>query len=437
MSQSAPSRGLLGFLDALRADGTVVGWARDPQAPGMALTIRLMRGVEVLAECEADQPRDDGNQGFRLVPPFGLQPADFLEGRVRVRALVPGRQAATTLAMTPRMREALEEAAGWEPTVAPRAPRPASPPEPPPLPEPEPAPLPVAVAPPAVPMPEPEPEPEPKTLAEPLPEFVPEPGPEPVPPPPIAAAPLPCHPALRPLQALAVRLEAADLATLHLVLPARAAVLDAEAEVGMLALEAEAGHLPLVARDWVPLRQAFARVAQPMTLWRHDGQRLTVEGMLAAVRLLVAVLRVRAAQEAIGLVRFEALLARADPSALPRRDIDLADGGAAAGLVFLGTTVRETEPALGDDIFADQPPPEPAIPAAPGFEAWRTPGAPLPWRIVLLTGPGLGGSAGPAALGWWLRRLAQECVVSEALGTASPDSVAEAMPDLVITLSVA
>ncbi|NKC32648.1 hypothetical protein HEQ75_17410, partial [Roseomonas sp. BU-1] len=125
---AAPPRGLIGFLDALRQGELVVGWAADPTDRQARPTIRLMRGVEVLAECEADVARDDGNPGFRLRAPQKLAPQDFLEGRVRVRALLPGRQASTTLAMTRRMREALEAEAGWDSTTeAPAAP-PAAPP---------------------------------------------------------------------------------------------------------------------------------------------------------------------------------------------------------------------------------------------------------------------------------------------------------------------
>ena len=198
----------------------------------------------------------------------------------------------------------------------------------------------------------------------------------------------------------------------------------------LLRLTDPAASLPWLARDWVPLRQAFARDPQPLALWRHDGQRLTVEGMLQAVRLLLAVLRLRAPDQAAALDRAEALLARADPIGLPRREI-----GEATGLSFLGVPVHETAPDFGDDLFADQPAPLAAAPADAGFEAWRTPGAPLAWRVVLLAEPGLGGSEGPARLGWWLRRLVQECVLSEALHQAPPEAVAEAAPELVLTLS--
>jgi hypothetical protein len=518
---SNPTRGVLGFLDALRPDGTVVGWARDAAAPATPLTIRLMRGVEVLAETEANRRRDDGNPGFVLVPPVWLTPEEFLEGRVRVRASLPGRQVATTLAMTPRMRERLEEQAGWEPTVTLRAPRPATapaapapepapipapepapvveapppppapvaptrrsvpvpprpapsasltpPPPPPPPPPPEPEPEPLAVAAPepepepatvlapmpdpepeamavpepapmpepepvAVPEPMPEPEPAPEPEPEPVPEPVPEPEPAPAPPPEPepepapAPPPEPVHAALRPLQALSLHLAPRGIALLHLRVPPRAAILAADPEA--TAEEVEAASLPWLAQDWVPLRQALARDPQPLALWRHDGQRLTVEGMLQVVRLLLAVLRLRAPAQAAALDRAEALVARADPAALPRREI-----GAATGQTFLGVPVRETEPDFGDELFADLPPPIAAASADAGFEAWRTQGAPFAWRVVLLAEPGLGGSAGPASLGWWLRRLVQECVLAEALHEAPPAAVAEAAPDLVLTLS--
>ena len=470
MSQADPppnlQRRVLGFLDALRPDGTVVGWARDASAPGTPLVIRLMRGMEVTAEAQANLPREDGNPGFRLVPPVWLTPVDFLEGRVRVRASLPGRPVATTLAMTPRMREVLEEQAGWEPTVALRAPRaaaeppraaapkperlpqpepprrsvavpPRQPPSavlaarfpPPPEPPPEPAPQPEPPAPepvpePLLPGPVPEPDPAPLHLAGPGPGPGPEPEREPEPPP----TPMPEHPALRPLQALAARLDHAGIAVLHLLIPPRSAVL--EAASGMAALEAEAAAFPQIARGWVPLRQAYAREPQPLALWRHDGRLLTVEGTLVAVRLLLAVLRLRAPDQAAALDRAEVLIARADPAVLPRRGI-----GEETGLSFLGIPMRETEPALGDDLFADQRAPEAAAAPDAGFEAWRTPGAPLPWRVIVLAEPGLGGSAGPAAFGWWLRRLAQECVISEALHQAPPEAVAEAAPDLVVTLA--
>ena len=71
----------------------------------------------------------------------------------------------------------------------------------------------------------------------------------------------------------------------------------------------------------------------------------------------------------------------------------------------------------------------------PGLEAWSAPAAPLPWRVVVLAAPGLGGSAGPARLGWWLRWLVAECVLSEALHIAAPEAALGPQPDLVLTLA--
>jgi hypothetical protein len=229
------------------------------------------------------------------------------------------------------------------------------------------------------------------------------------------------------MQALAAALRDAGIPCLHIVVPPRGAVLGAAPEA--LPLEQQAAGLPLLAQDWVPLRQAFARQAQPMALWRQDGRRLTVEGTLTLLRLLLAVLRLRFPEHEAALVRAMALADRAEPGALPRREI-----GEESGLSFLGVPVRETEPALPDDLFTDLPPPQPLGPEVEGVEAWRSPAAPLPWRLVLLATPGLAGSAGPAALGWWLRRLCAECVISEALDSAPPAAVVEAAPTLVVTL---
>jgi hypothetical protein len=446
MSMTAASRGLVGFLDALRPDGTVVGWARDPKDPATRPLIRLLRGVEVLAEVEATIAREDGNPGFRLVPPVALTPEDFLEGRVRVRAVAPGRQAATTLAMTPRMREVLEERAGWEPTVAPRAAAPdptrpatpprAAPPSPPPPSPPAPSPPPASPPPPSPPRVSPPPAPPPappsrSPAAAPPPATAPAPRPE-IPAPHAA----PDAPPLRAMHAMALALHRAGIPVLHALIPPRGAVVRrGQAEPNAhpaLALEQQAAAWPLLAQDWLPLRQALARDAQPMALWRHDGQQLTVEGQMVLLRLLLSALRLRHPAMASALIRAEAIIARADLACLPRREI-----GEASGPSFLGVMARETEPALTERIFADLPPPVPIAPAATGVEAWRNMAAPLPWRVVVLTVPGLGGSTGPALIGWWLRRLAAECVLSEALEIAPPGALVDAAPNLVLTLAPA
>lgn len=239
------------------------------------------------------------------------------------------------------------------------------------------------------------------------------------------------------MHSMAAALHEAGIPVLHVLVPPRSAVVGAEAATHpALALEQEAASWPLLAQDWLPLRQAFARDAQPMALWRHDGARVTVEGQMVLLRLLLAALRLRHPGQLQALTRAEALAARADLAALPRREIP-ANAGEAAGPAFLGVIARETEPALTDSIFADLPDPHPIGPETEGVEAWRSPGAPLPWRIVLLTTPGLGGSAAPAMLGWWLRRLSVECVVSEALELAPPAALVDAAPNLVVTLAAA
>lgn len=495
MQPPVRSRPPIGFLDALR-DGMVVGWARDPENAEAVATVRLMRGVEVLAEAAADIKREDGMPGFRLRSPLPISPADLLEGRVRVRVTLPGRQAPFTLAMTLRMRAALEAAAGWEPTTdlapppAPPPPPPPPPPEPPrrsvPLPPapppsagraaPEPAPTPAPgwallsepapfVAPAAEPPLAPEPPAEPPAAPGWIPATTPPPPPPADPPPPpsrgregvggqgAAAAPaeadpgapapapqpvaaaLPTTPAanpkLRPLQALAAAAEPASIALLHLVLPGRAAVLTPDQAPAFAALEAEAAALPAIARDWVPLAAAFARQPNPAILWRHDATRLSIEGGVTLLGMLLAVLRLKLPGEAGPLARAAAIVARADLAALPRRDIPGSDTDAPA---FLGIASRETEPALTEAIFFDLPAPKP-LPLHPGIEAWSSPGAPLPWRVLLLAEAGLGGSAGPAALGWWLKHLAAECVISEALPTALPEAALAVRPGLILTLA--
>ncbi|WP_439549484.1 hypothetical protein [Falsiroseomonas sp.] len=420
---SPPSRGLAGFLDALRDGCLVVGWAADPQDPAVRPTIRLMRGVEVLAEGTADIQRDDGNPGFRLRSPTPLTARDFLEGRVRVRAVLPGRPVATTLAMTRRMRDALEAEA--EGAATPPAPLPAPPPPPAVPAPPAPPPLPAAPAPAVPPSP-----------------AVPTP-----PPPPAAPAPPPAAPAspsapgaaalpapLGALLRIAHGLAAGPVATLHLVLPRRQGVLAAQADPALTALERAAAAEPALAAGWVPLRQAFARLPNPAPLWRQDGESLAIEGSLALVETLLAMLRALRPEAADQIARAAAILARADLAALPRREVE--EGSAqAAGPAFMGVAMRETEPALTADIFYDQPPPRPMGPPLPGLEAWASPGAPLPWRVVVMTEAGLGGSATPAALGWWLRQLFAECVVSEALATVDPAAILATQPGLVLTLA--
>ena len=420
---SPPSRGLAGFLDALRDGCLVVGWAADPQDPAVRPTIRLMRGVEVLAEGTADIQRDDGNPGFRLRSPTPLTARDFLEGRVRVRAVLPGRPVATTLAMTRRMRDALEAEAEAEGAATPPAPLPAPPP-PPAVPAPPP--------PPAVPAP-PAPPPLPAVPTPPPPPAAPAPPPAaPASPSAPGAAALPAP--LGALLRIAHGLATGPVATLHLVLPRRAGVLAAQADPALTALERAAASEPALAAGWVPLRQAFARLPNPAPLWRHDGESLAIEGSLALVETLLAMLRALRPEAADQIARAAAILARADLAALPRREVE--EGSTqAAGPAFMGVAMRETEPALTADIFYDQPPPRPMGPPLPGLEAWASPGAPLPWRVVVMTEAGLGGSATPAALGWWLRHLFAECVVSEALATVDPAAILATQPGLVLTLA--
>ncbi|NGM21492.1 hypothetical protein G3576_15820 [Roseomonas stagni] len=539
-SPPAPPRGLAGFLDALRDGQVVVGWAADPQDAAARPTIRLMRGVEVLAEAATDVARDDGKPGFRLRSPVPLTARDFLEGRVRVRAMLPGRPVATTLAMTRLMREVLEAeaegaplpepppiAAPPQPVLPPVAappqplpppvaappqpvpppvvpppqpvpppvatppqpvpppvtalpqpvPPPASPPPqpvpppvapppqpvPPPVaPPPQPVPPPVApppqpvpppaapppqpVAPPVAPPPQPVPPPvaappqtEPPPAApppKPVPPPVAAPPPKPVPPA-VTAPPPPSHPVLpAPLSSMlriARGLAAGPAATLHLLQPRRASVLAALSDPAPTPLEQAAAAEPALAQGWVPLRQAFARLPQPASLWRRDGERLSIEGGLALVETLLAILRALRPEAQDQLARAAAILARADLAALPRRDVP-DEAGAAEGIAFLGVAVRETEPALPADLFASQPPRLMAQPL-PGLEAWCCAAAPIPWRLVVMTEPGLGGSAAPTLAGWWLRHLFAECVVSEALPGVDPAAILATSPDLVLTLA--
>jgi hypothetical protein len=236
---------------------------------------------------------------------------------------------------------------------------------------------------------------------------------------------------LETLRSLSVAADAAGVGVLHLVLPDRAAVLGPDGSPRFDALEEGAAHLPVVARDWVPLRAAFAHEPSPGILWRADGRRLTVEGSLALLKVLLSVSRARLPSEAGVIARATSVLGRADLGARPRRELP-----AETGPAFLGTPLRETEPVLDESIFFDIQQPA-LLPGLAGLEAWSSRGAPLPWRVLMLTAPGLGGSAAPAAPGWWLRHLAAECLISEALLTAPPDAVLAVKPGLVVTLAEA
>jgi hypothetical protein len=236
------------------------------------------------------------------------------------------------------------------------------------------------------------------------------------------------------MQALARLAEAAGRPVLHLLVPARGAVLGGAATPGLAALENLAAARPLLARDWVPLRHAFGRQPQPATLWRLDGRSLSVEGCVALLTTLLAVLKLRYPKATADLARAASLLARADLATLPRRDLPPASA-APGPEAFLGVSVAETEPALPEGLFADLPTPRAMGPTLPGLEAWCTAAAPLPWRVVVLAEPGLGGSAEPARIGWWLRRLVAECVISEALHIARPEAALGPEPDLVLTLA--
>jgi hypothetical protein len=256
--------------------------------------------------------------------------------------------------------------------------------------------------------------------------------PAPAPP---ALAPTAGDPLLAQLAEIAARLSVAGVALLHMPVPPRAAVFGLQA--GPTEREKAAMELPILAADWIPLRAALAREAQPMALWRQDGERQTVEGTLVALRLLLAVLRLRGSLPDGALLRAEALAERADPAALPRREVTddpPAADAAALGLAFLGIVPRETEPDLTEALFADLPHPVPVGQTRAGLEGWRSPGAPLVLRLALLTTPGLGGSASAARLGWWLRWLVRDLVIAETLAEVSPAALLAAPPDLVLTL---
>ncbi|MGX9963566.1 hypothetical protein ACVFYP_09575 [Roseomonas sp. F4] len=454
MSGASPAspRGPIGFLDGLRESQVVVGWAADPQDRAARPIIRLMRGMEVLAECSADVTREDGHPGFHLRAPMPLTPLDFLEGRLRVRAVIPGRQAATTLAMTRRMREVLEAAAGWEPTTLDPAPKASAPPAAAPAPRTPAAPAtpaPVSPAPaarpPEAPIPAAPPPQPPRAPAPPKPPVAPaEPPPVPVAAPPKppqvapspapAPAPVAAPPPLDSMLALARAAQLAKVPLFHLLLPCRASVLGAAPGPTLAGLETAAAARPLLAADWVPLRHGFARQPNPTALWREDGRSLSIEGGQALILTLLTVLGARRPEASAALARATVLAQRADLAALPRRDIP-SESGAPTGPSFLGVAMRETEPDLTEAIFSDRPTPKLIGDVMPGLEAWSTPSAPLPWRVVLLAEPGLGGSASPARLGWWLRWLVAECVLSEALHIARPEAALGPQPDLVLTLA--
>ncbi|MGK7866227.1 hypothetical protein [Falsiroseomonas sp. E2-1-a20] len=496
------SRGPVGVVEALWDGYLVAGWAADPRDRAARPLIRLMRGMEVLAEGEASQPREDGQPGFLLAAPVLLTPQDFLTGRVRVRALLPGRNAPTTLPMGAPMQAALEAMAAdpqgaaeaqiqvgaLPPEAAPPVaalPIAASvivPPEfmtrswpaEPPASEPARNPGPGRAAPveapwsrpasrplvmpftlradvaphweaassAAPPAPEVQPRPAPEVQPRPAPEVqkpaAPEvrkpPAPE-VQKPPAPEVQKPPAPEMPPplgaMLEIARHAATAGVPVLHLLVPRRASMPGGHPMPGLAALEAAAGRAPLLAQDWLPLRHAFARATNPAALWRQDGLRLSVEGSLAVLGTLLAVLRLRRPEAATVLDRAHRLVSRADVSALPRREIV----GEAGSPSFLGVASPETEPALPADLFADQPEPRAVGEALPGLQAWRQPGAPLPWRVVVMAEPGLGGSTGPAQLGWWLRVLAAETVLSEALHLAAPAAVVAAQPDLLLTLA--
>jgi len=238
---------------------------------------------------------------------------------------------------------------------------------------------------------------------------------------------------------LAEPLLAAGITSLHLLVPRRSTVVGGLPLELLTPLEEAAASRPALARGWLPLRHAFAHRPQPTVLWRADGARLSVEGGLALMETLLAALRACRPDAAAPLARIATLFARAELTALPRRDVAQTAAEAAVpapGGAFFGIAVRETEAALaGDDLFYDMPPPRPIGEPSPGLEAWSSAGAPLPWRVLLLAAEGLGGSAGPSAPGWWLRHMAMECVFSEALATARPEAVIAARPDLVLTLA--
>lgn len=412
-----------GFVEALE-DGRVAGWARDPADAAATARIRVMRGAELLAEATADQPRPDGLPGFVLSLPAPVRPVEMLEGRVRVRAVLPGRPAAVTLPMSLHLRAALEAAAGWEPSVdpalladAPAAPqasastgdaaaagawRTATPAPPPPAAaraEPELEMLsfdePAEAGPPA-PWPRPEPagawQPAPRGEAATHPDDPPpaEPAPGPVAPPPLAVA-------------AEAQPQAADPGPPDPG-PHPEPVPDTPAP---MAEPAAAGPAP----------------EPPVPAPLPEPEVATVPPRLAALAGAVAANGAATVHLVLPAPDGAALLRRLLAELRDRRPADAALLAAAEALAGQGPEALErVAPAR-------------RIAARPGFEAWAGTAAPLPWRVVLLAAPGLGGSGGPQALGWWLRGLAAESVLSEALETARPEAIAALAPDLLVTLS--
>jgi hypothetical protein len=157
-----------------------------------------------------------------------------------------------------------------------------------------------------------------------------------------------------------------------------------------------------------------------------------MEGALALLRVLLAVCRARLPGQEAAIARAGGILDRADFASRPRRELPAQEGRS-----FLGIPLRETEPVLSEDqIFFDLQPPA-LLPGLPGLDAWSCRGAPLPWRMLLLASPGLGASDHPSAPGWWLRHLAAECLISEALDAAPPEPVLGVNPGLIVTVSAA
>lgn len=82
----APAASRVGTLEAVRADGTVQGWAYDPQAQASSIQVHLYRNGpagqgQLLGSVEANGPRPDvnsalgitGRHGFRFVLPAALR----------------------------------------------------------------------------------------------------------------------------------------------------------------------------------------------------------------------------------------------------------------------------------------------------------------------------------------------------------------------------
>ena len=100
---------MLAVLSAVCMLGLSKLESRLPQRPAIGITLRFIKAFQAdegelrafllthgavaqarfLAEGPTDIQRDDGKPGFRLRSPTPLTPRDFLEGRVRVRAVLP------------------------------------------------------------------------------------------------------------------------------------------------------------------------------------------------------------------------------------------------------------------------------------------------------------------------------------------------------------